>query len=184
MIDTLIDRLCRALCAIFWWRFRVIPKAKDPGVPLLRQLLVWKSAGLEVYIQHFDNPEDPEWFHCHEWPRMRSVVLSDMYVEERADRHGRFHVPHPRGTTYTMVAGELGWNGGSVAHTPATVWHRTHYWGAKCWTLFVCSGGRVVPRGYKRWDNPPGGSPGLGRFVPWRDHLTKIVPSLTGIRTP
>jgi hypothetical protein len=165
MWDWLIDKLCRLLCRIFWWRFRVIPQARNPDVPLLRQLLLWKSGKLEVYLQHFDNPEEDFWFHCHEWPRMRSFVLSDGFIEERAFvgevGHGRF-------TTYKM---------------DEKVWHRTALWGRRCWTLFICLGGRTVQRGYREKHADSGGAY-LGFFIPWREHIVKQVPSLTGITTP
>jgi hypothetical protein len=177
--DRVVDAICRALCTVFFWRFRVIPKARDPRTPLLRQLLLWKSRRLEIYLQHFDNPEDPFWFHCHEWPRMRSFVLSGGYTEERVDQlpserlgyiveRYRGNIDHNRLTTYTM---------------DRTAWHRTHAWGDHCWTLFVCRGGRVIPRGYREVEADSSGAR-LGPFVPWREHIVKRVPSLTGIETP
>lgn len=163
--DTIVNAVCRALCVVFWWRFRVIPRARQPAVPLLRQLLLWKSGTLEVYLQHFDNPEEPFWFHCHEWPAMRSFVLSGEFTEERA---WKGDVTHKRFTTYTMNE---------------DVWHRTRAWGPRCWTLFVCRGGRTVPRGYREMHADSGGAY-LGHFIPWREHIVKQVPSLTGIETP
>ncbi len=163
--DITVNALCRLLCAVFFWRFRIIPKARDPQVPLLRQLLLWKSSKLEVYLQHFDNPEDPEFMHCHEWPTMRSFVLSDTFTEERQYRA----VEHKRFTTYTM---------------DRSVWHRTDSWGKNCWTLFVCTGGRTVARGYRKLEMRGLNPRALGPFIPWRDHILQRVPSLTGIETP
>ncbi len=163
--DLFVDTGARLLCALLPWRFRVIPQARDPRTPLLRQILLWKSPKLEVYLQHFDNPEERYWFHCHEWPRMRSFVLSGEFTEERA-YHG--DVKHQRFTTYTMNE---------------DVWHRTAAWGPRCWTLFVCRGGRTVPRGYREMHADSGGAY-LGFFIPWREHIVKRVASLTGFETP
>lgn len=172
--DRVVDAVCRALCVVLWWRFRIIPKAREPEVPLLRQLLVWKSAHLEIYLQHFDNPEDPEWFHCHEWPHMRSFVLSGEFDEERyinlESLRDVIPIEHRRFTTYTM---------------DDDTWHRSMWWHPLCWTLFVCRGGRTVPRGYRQAQLTPDElGVVLGPFIPWRDHIVKRVPSLTGIRTP
>jgi hypothetical protein len=167
LYDRLVDTLCRALCVVLWWRFRVIPQARNPKEPLLRQLLLWKSKSLEVYLQHFDNPEPNTHMHCHEWPSMRSFVLSGAFVEERP-RDG--YIEHKRLTTYAM---------------DASVWHRSHAWGPHCWTLFVCMGGRVIARGYRAVSvDYPSGQLHLGHFIPWRDHILQKIPSLTGIKTP
>lgn len=167
--DRIVDALCRALCVVLWWRFRVIPRAREPEVPLLRQLLLWKSEHLEIYLQHFDNPETPEFMHCHEWPHMRSFVLSGLLIEERRPSRGEDAFRrHERFTTYTM---------------DREVWHRTAFWDARCWTLFVCMGGRTVARGYRKVVADSSGLH-LGPFIPWREHILKKVPSLTGIETP
>jgi hypothetical protein len=178
--DRTIDALCRLLCLVFFWRFRVIPKARDPKTPLLRQLLLWKSPTLEVYLQHFDNPEDPFWFHCHEWPTMRSYVLSGCYTEERVNSE-----PSTReGYVYERYKGYVGHNRFTTYTMNRDVWHRTHAWGRHCWTLFICRGGRTIARGYREvMVDGPGGA-FLGPFVPWREHILKRVPSLTGIETP
>jgi hypothetical protein len=163
-----------ALCAAFPKRHRVIPQALKPDQDLLRQFKIYASPTLEIYLQHFENPEPDDYFHCHEWPHMRSFVLSGMFCEERYDpsREKPFrYVSHVAPSTYTM---------------DRDVWHRTHAWGGHCWTLFVCRGGRTERRGYRKRVQITGGTRGtvLGQFIPWRQHIKRVVPSLTGIRTP
>jgi hypothetical protein len=184
--DWLIDTLCRALCAWFPSRARLIPTSTDPSRPLLLQFAVMRMCRFgALYLQHFANPELPRFFHRHQWHRMRSFVLSGEFTEERApfgyldDQRGRQwctgscicrqtayagpqYIAHKRLSTYTMGR---------------EVIHRTHAWGPRCWTLFWMSSPKLEDWGYydreREW-----------AFTHWREQIQKRVASLdTGALT-
>jgi hypothetical protein len=176
--DWLVDSLVRLLCALLPSRHRIIPTATDPSRPLLEQLAVLHMGRFgAIYLQRFVNPELPRFFHRHQWHRMRSVVLSGEFVEERAplvfvgdvlpqlpDHYTpiipAYHIPryitHRRLSTYTM---------------DRTVIHRTHSWSTRCWTLFWMSSPKLEDWGY--YDRENGWA-----YTPWREQIAKQIPSL------
>lgn len=127
-----------ALGRVFPSRWRVIPRKED-GVPLLRQFKLTRWA----YLQSFVNPEAPDSFHVHRWPRMLSFVLSGALTEERYP--GGLFLTHAAPLPYVM---------------DHTVIHRVQAVKPRTWTLFFMLGPtqmwgyypRPVTTGFKPWD--------------------------------
>jgi len=153
MWDTFVDRACRALCRYFPSRCRVIPRADEPGTPLLTQFVVWPE---KLYLQHFHSPESRDYFHWHRWEYMRSFVLSGQYREE-----------HP-------VAAHFSWfivRSRFQSHRMTNLWlHRVDSWSPKCWTLFYM--GKVVD---PEWGYVPRG---LGPSIPWHRFVNEKIPHI------
>lgn len=159
MWDRAVDAACRGLCALIPSRHRIVPGHKDPSVPLLRQFAIIRMGRFgALYLQHFCNPE-PAHYHRHKWDRMRSFVLSGMFVEERPSI-GMHMIGHSRLTSYAMDRDTL---------------HRVVLWGPRCWSLFWMSPQYDNDR-FTFYERNPDGT--AGKATHWRDYLAARVPSL------
>lgn len=152
--DFWIPWLCNELCGLFPSRSRVVPKADDPSTPLLLQFMIWPG---RLYLQHFLHPETAGLFHRHRWEKMRSIVLSGGFVEERPESHD--WISHHSLSTYSMTH---------------EVIHRVAFWSQDCWTLFYMSKERSDDWGYFR--RLPDGT--LSPMISWREAIKCRVPSL------
>lgn len=151
MWDSFVDYVCQKLCALFPSRTRTIPRADKPELPLLTQFVIIPE---RLYLQHFHNPESPEFFHFHRWEYMRSFVLSGHYIEEiwRHRKCNSYYMKlRKRFRTHIMNDHVI---------------HRVQYWSSNCWTLFYM--GKVIETnwGYYRRDS--------GVFTPWH----KMIPDV------
>ena len=166
--DWFVDSTIRMLCLALPGRFRIVPEAST-GEPMLRQLAIirggsWigKRVGA-LYLQHFDAPEPRGYAHIHRWRRMRSLVLSGSFIEERPIDVE--YIAHMRGDRYEM---------------DRKVIHRVEWWSPRCWTLFHMSVEQSDAWGWFEIANRDSSTRQrvLGCFIPWRKHIAKRVPSL------
>lgn len=156
--DFWIPAFCGFLCRAFPSRSRVVPKADDPSTPLLLQFMIWPG---RLYLQHFLHPETAGLFHRHRWEKMRSIVLSGNFIEERRT-HESFYsdwISHHSLSAYSMTRDVI---------------HRVAFWSQDCWTLFYMSRARSDDWGYFR--RLPDGT--LSPMIPWREAIKCRVPSL------
>jgi len=160
--DSLISAFCWWLCAAMPHRARVIPHAEDPTQPLLQQFLLYHrpvngmKPSISVYLQHFLTPESPRFAHRHRWHRMRSFVLSGLFVEDRFSCKGYLCTNlHKRFTTYSMNKDTI---------------HNVCLWHRHCWTVFV---GISATEDWGYYDIEHG-----LRFSTWREHIKQRVPAL------
>lgn len=166
--DAAVNAACRWACRRWPSRCRTVPHSTDGTTPLLTQFMVWPG---RCYLQHFETPEIEGRYHNHRWRRMRSFVLSGAFVEERPARDHTGNgcrpacskwITHRRFTTYAM---------------DRSVIHRTAWWSPHCWTLFVMSTEQA--EGARAWGYYERRADGtLGPFIPWREGIARIVPSL------
>lgn len=154
--DAFVDRVANWLCRTFPSRYRVVPHATT-GEPMLRQFRVTKR----IYLQQFLEPEEHEYMHNHRWEKVRSIVLSGMYVEERP---GRITITRRAGQTHTM---------------DRSVIHRIAYWSPLCWTLFFQSKRQNLDEWFYFTANPLRWA---GKHH-WIDHIQRRVPNLEGDMT-
>ena len=143
MWDKLLSKTCWWLFNTFPSRARRIPCEDGISGTKLVQFMIWPN---RLYLQHFMQPEQYEYFHNHRWGHMRSFILSGSYVEERPESmitHGRF-------TTHTM---------------DDTVKHRVHWWSEHCWTLFYM--GEVVDPYWSFFHRD------TGNQETWAEHIPK-----------
>jgi hypothetical protein len=174
--DHLVDAMIRALITVVPSRYRVVPRAEAPETPLLEQFALIRGASWigrrfgALYFQHFCNPEPSGFAHRHRWARMRSLVLSGGFVEERfaigVDGVRRAELwPHWRGSSYSMGASDI---------------HRVAWWGPRCWTLFHMSVTQTDSWGWYAIEPASFASTRrqLGAFTPWREHIVRRIESL------
>lgn len=167
LTDLIVDWTIRALCVLLPWRHRIVPDALT-AEPMLRQFALIRGGSFigrrfgALYFQHFLQPEPMTYMHRHRWARMRSWVLSGLFVESRpgGEITSADYAVHARGESYEM---------------DRTTIHRVAYWSRRCWTLFWMSPDVSDDWGWYEWDATTGR---LGAFRPWRTHIAKRVPSL------
>lgn len=173
--DRLVNFICRWLCRVLPSRARTIPHATDASRPLLTQFALWRAGKgrLAIYLQHFESPEPETHLHRHRWKWMGSLVLSGWFREERATTPpivGHYcwtrPIAHRAGTAYSMRKQDV---------------HRVSWWSQRCWTLFVMWD---ADDDWGYWERRTSDGTWV-RFIPWREHIQKRVPSLdTGKVTP
>ncbi len=136
--------------------------ANHPERPMIIQFKIWGGRkGSSLFLQHFIQPEDPDYFHIHRWEKMRSLVLSDRFVEERpvagyGGRNVYRAITHRRFQVYSM---------------DRSVKHHVAYWGRACWTLFWMSAEKSDDWGWFHRND-------LETMIYWRHFVEQRVPSL------
>ena len=159
--DQIVDTLARSVCIMFPSRSRIVPQSNDPLRPMIIQFKIWGNGkGSSLFLQHFIQPEDPDYFHVHRWEQMKSLVLSDRFVEERpiaGYEAGEIRaITHSRFQFYRM---------------DRTVKHHVAYWGPRCWSLFWMSAEKSDQWGWFHKDR-------LDHLIHWKEFVERRVPSL------
>lgn len=158
--DQIVDSACRWLCVVIPARARIVPRSDAPEIPLIIQFKIWgNDRGSSLFLQHFVNPENPDYFHVHRWEQMKSLVLSDSFTEERPVVEGLRAIRHKRFERYEM---------------DRSVIHHVAYWGPRCWTLFWMSAEKTDDWGFfKRLETGE-----LSALIPWREFVVQRIPNL------